>query len=431
MIDPRWYVGPWIWDTSGVMPCWMPPVGTVGCLDMRAIPQMSTAGGAPQGQGVFLSDGPIKDSNYTLLGAGSYRDVKTSQALRDRMPKRDRKREPTGDDLLSHLLDCLTDGSDSTGDSFAKPLMPDAQMRVRLTIGEFDYQWKTAPWNYHWDKIQDVERADFQRCFDDAQAGRLKDKDHHRRVLDALCEKYGADDWRTFVNTKIRKHIPGRLKHETTIADDFNRADQSGLGTSASGFSWTLVLGSINIVSGRAQTPNRANDITSVFHKARAESDLSSADHYCQCNVYDIGGGDWGGGALARFNSGAETCYFGYQRVSGSTSFLLAKVVAGSLTVLSSTGSGFPASGDLQKLVCSGSTITLFNAGVSKLSATDSAITGNLRAGVCSRGGGTGAKYGEVDNFEAGDNVASGTNYTQLERNVRGLNRGVYTHYEG
>lgn len=406
MNDPRWYVGPWIWDAGGVMPCWRAPAGTVGTLDMRAIPHISTAGGTPQGQGVFLADGPIKDSNYTLLGAGGYRDVKTSQALRDRMPKRDRKREPTGDDLLSHLLDCLTDGSDPTGDSFAKPIMPDASMRVRLTIGGFDYQWKTAPWNYHWDKIQDVERADFQRCFDDAQSGRLNDKEHHRRVLDALCDKYGADDWKAFVPTKLRKSIPGRLKHETTITESFNKADSTALGPD---LSWTALQGSLQVKSNRFSGNNAA-----LNNYARADSDLSSADHYSQVvlaqeitTVSDMA-------TFCRNGSGAPalTFYFGFYSSNGTDAFQTIKAVAGAFTGLSSTNATFTTN-DILKIQASGSSISRYRSGSLQGTVTDTSVTGGLRCGVEAFG----SDVFRGDSFEAGDLVASsGTNYMQLRR---------------
>ena len=416
MINPHWYVGPWQWSEVGSFPAWTPPDGTVGCLDLRAIPHMSKAGGNPQGQGIFLTDGPLNDSNYTLLGSGGYQDIKTSQALRDRMPKRARTRQPVGDDLLSHLLDAITDSSDPTGDSFAKPLMPDAAMRIGFNVGPFNYQWKTAPWAYHWDKIQDVERADFQRCFDDAQAGRLKDAEHHRRVLDALCDKYslqGADDWKTFVPTKLRKSIPGRLKHETSYSDDFNRTDENPIAAP-----WTVVSGGIKIISSAVQPT------IDGFSGIRYGSDLSSADHYATLTIV--------AGSLyqlvwpsVRFSVAADTYYCAM--IDTTPLIYTFKRVAGTLTELSRAATTY--SGTVKAQI-SGSSLTAYRNGTLAITSSDTAITGNTRAGLGMYRSGA-SNYGSGDDWTASDLVASGTNYTQLERSTRGYLRGVYTHWQG
>jgi hypothetical protein len=173
------------------MQCWTPPDNCIGAIDLRSIPQQSVAE-SQGGSGVFLCSERLS-SEYELLGAGDWREVKTSQRLKERIPRRARTRQPKGDDLLSHILDAVCDGSDPTGDDFAKPLMPDGGMRIVLNVGPFRYEWKTAPWNYHWDKIQDVERASIQSAFDEATSGKMRDREHHRRILDAMCEKYNLE----------------------------------------------------------------------------------------------------------------------------------------------------------------------------------------------------------------------------------------------
>ncbi len=415
MNDPHWYVGPWQRDEKAEIPAWVPPAGTVGCLDLRSLPQMVSGGG----QGVFLIDGPVAD--YELLGTGDPKDIKSSQAIRDRMPKREKNRAPQGDDLLSHLFDAICDGSDPTGDTFAKPLMPDDSLRVGMSIGPFSLQWKTAPWAYHWDKIQDVERADFQRCFDDSVSGRSNDKEHHRRVLDALCDKYGADDWKTFVPTKLRKSIPGRLKHETVFADDFNRAD-GALGTASGGFTWTLVQGTITVASNQAKGTGGSG----IRSTARTQSDLSSADHYTQA-VWPSGSVG-SQGILARFvstatNDATESYYLLHQ--AAATTHQLYKKIGASFTLLNNNSFSMSA-GALMRLMANGSAITTFGNGVQQVTATDTAITGNLRTGIY---GGTNNVI--WDSYEYGDLTPSGSLYTQLERGVRGVSRGVYTHWQG
>lgn len=420
----KWYVGPWQWKkTEPNLPHWSPPDGAVGALDLRSIPQQSTER-TQDGYGVFVSKDELP-SDYELLGTGSLRDVKTSQRLTDRMPRRERKRQPKGDDLLSLLLDAVCDGSDPTGDSFAKPLMPDSGMRLCLTIGGVSHQWKTAPWNYHWDKIQDVERADFQRCFDDAKAGRLKDPEHHRRVLDALCDKYnlqGADDWKGFIPAKLRKEIKGRLKHETVITDGFNRADDAvSLGVAAGGWAYSRMTGTTNlkIVS------NAAQNTAGIDSRNRAEADLSSSDLYSQFRLLSWGSTD-SAEPIVRANSAAATFYIYITQNQASPTHRVFKCSAGTFTSLSSLSGNIPSANDTLKLAVNGSTLVSSAGGVTRNTLTDTAITGNVRCGL-----GSNCNDGPVrmDDFEAGDITASGITYTRLERSIRGLSRGAWTQY--
>lgn len=412
----RWYVGPWQWnDSNPSVPYWAAPDGAVGALDLRSIPQQSV-GTVQDGFGIFASKDELS-SDYELLGTGSLRDVKASQRLNDRIPKRDRKRQPKGDDLLSLLLDAICDGSDPTGDSFAKPLMPDDQMRLCLSVAGLSHQWKTAPWNYHWDKIQDVERADFQRCFDETKAGKTKDREHHRRVLDALCDKYnlqGADDWKGFVPAKLRKEIPGRLKHETTITDDFTRANGATIGNL---LTWTDLDGNLTTVS------NRVNGTTGL-DVSRAESDLSTADMSSQIVAVNAVNAVYG--VLARHSSSVKTGYYGnvYQNTN---SWRIFKRSAGTFTLLFSATNTLTA-GDLVVLICNGSTVDILQNTTSRVSGTDTAITGNLRAGLIAS---VEPSTPQLDDFSASDYVSATVTYTRLEKLVRGVNRGVYTQSGG
>jgi hypothetical protein len=421
----RWYVGPWQWNESEPnLPHWSPPVGAVGALDLRSIPQQSVER-LQDGYGIFASRDELP-SDYELLGTGSLRDVKTSQRLTDRIPKRDRKRQPKGDDLLSLLLDAICDGSDPTGDSFAKPLMPDADMRLSLTIGDLSIQWKTAPWNYHWDKIQDVERADFQRCFDDAKSGKLKDGEHHRRMLDALCDKYnlqGVDDWKSLVPAKIRKEIKGRLKHETTITDNFNRANAASLGTSSEGFTWTRVQGFDNttIIS------NEAGPGVITDSRNRANADLSSSDLYSQIRLSAWIAND-SFEPIVRASAAAVTFYIYIPANAASNTHRIFKCVGGTFSSLQAASGNIPSTGQTAKLIVSGSSLVGSIAGVDRVSVTDTAITGNIRCGFGINANSTALR---VDDFEAGDVAASTVTYTRLETLMRGVTRGVYTRNGG
>lgn len=419
-----WHVGPWHWNTVGKMQYWTPPENCIGAIDLRSIPQQSVAE-TQGGSGIFLCSERLP-SQYELLGTGDWREVKTSQRLKDRIPRRAKTRQPKGDDLLSHILDSVCDGSDPTGDDFAKPLMPDGGMRIVLSIGPFRYEWKTAPWNYHWDKIQDVERASLQAAFDEATSGRMRDKEHHRRILDAMCEKYnlgGVDDWKTLVPTKLRKLIPGRLKHETTITDDFTRSNADALGTSTEGWSWSELQGDIDIVSNKAQsTSTGGEDQTGV-----AATDLSSTDHYSQATV-DIGSGDVNPGMVFRKDSSATLTYYLANANYVTDLCRIFKRVSGTYTGLASAAKTFTAGvGYVLKGQANGSSLAAFVDAVSTTTVTDTAIATGTRCGI--RSDATAALFAMWDSFSASDLVASGITYTRLERGMRGVTRGVYTQF--
>lgn len=399
------YRGPWQWVTEGGLSFWCVP-WSIGCLDMRSIPEQSQRGGTP-GLGIFMATSPISDSNYDLLGTGNWHDIKPDQRGKDSLPK-PKKYAVKGDDLVGMLLDLLTDAADPTGSSFVKPLIPTANNKLELCLGGYRFTESFSWGNARTSKIKDAIRLEFQQVFDGAKAGKLKDAEHHLRVLDAYCEKYGVEDFKEFVPPAIQKDVPGPKKHETTITDSFDRANADALGTSSEGWSWTETEGDIDILSNQAKQGAAGAECI-----ARAESDLSSSDLYSQA---DVSGGFPGVGA--RYSSSAKTYYFA-QWISN---WQIRKYVAGAFTSIANSGTSGPPT--TVKLTCNGSSLEVFSNGVSQVSATDTAISGNLRCGIH---GFSGAET--WDNFQAADLAGSTVKYTQLERSTRGYQRGKYTRY--
>src|SRR5207253_2934705 len=93
---------------------------------------------------------------------------------------------------------------------------------------------------------------------------------------------------------------------ETTITDDFNRADGTTIGNQ---LTWTEVAGTWDTVSNQVQMTGPASD--SATYSARAESDLSSADHYAQLVYVNAGTVTTQAhlGPAARFSPSAQTHY--------------------------------------------------------------------------------------------------------------------------
>ena len=120
----------------------------------------------------------------------------------------------------------------------------------------------------------------------------------HRKVLTVWIEKYGISDYKVFIPEGLPLEKP--LPHNTVITDDFDRSDQSPLGTGPEAWSWSNVgSGGFSIVGNRARNDN-SNDVDS----ARADSDLSSADHYVEGDVSVVI--NKRGGLTGRFSRGGS-----------------------------------------------------------------------------------------------------------------------------
>jgi len=424
MASSHWYVGPWRWVATEDSQAYEGPEGTRVAIDFRGLPEQGQAGNDMSGLGLFYCpDAESVASEWQPLGQGSWHDIKANGRMRQLFPKR-RGVKLDADDLIGLIRQTLMAG-DPTGQEFCKPLLPTMAGTLEVTCGKRRHSERFKWGGKETNAIRDVIRNDMEDVIERAGKGKnKKQREHHRRVLDALCEKHGIEDWKEFVKPERVKDIPGRLKHETTITDDFTRADQTGLGTSAGGWSWTSVSGSINIVSNRG----RASTASS---RARAEFDLSSADHYAQTEVIQSGATARGMSVFARYSSGADTGYVGRTDGTSTASIFIQRTIAGVATTLVSADRGVTILDRTVKLSVSGSSLEVFEDAVSYATTTDTNITGNLRCGI-GRVAGAGTQTNEFDNFQASDGGAGGgILYTQLERGLRGVKRGVYTDHRG
>lgn len=420
-----YYRGPWQWVADDDVPHWAPPAGCVGAIDLRSLPEMSTPGkstGSLSGVGLFAVRGTLA-SEFDAIGYGAAHDVKASRKIRDAIPAR-RGFQVQGDDLLSLARSLLMDGADPTGQEFAKPLIPGADGKIRFHLGPLcthRERKESSLKSTYWSNVRDVLRADFAEFFRDAKSGRLSDPQQHRRVLDATCEKYGLEDWRELVPAVLVKDVEGRLPHATTYSDNFNRADATGLGAS-----WGIVIGSgCDIVSNRARGTNAAAGSTRV----RYGSDLSSSDNYSQCGLVTLPASDGTTGVVARFPSSADSGYAWTYRSTTSPRRRLIKFVSATPTVLTSDNIAPGAS--TQKSEANGSSIKAYvdGAEVTGVATTDTSISAGLRCGILALQHTTLSLRSVHDDFVMADLSAPppGIKYTQLEKGIRGLNRGTYT----
>jgi hypothetical protein len=251
----------------------------------------------------------------------------------------------------------------------------------------------------HAGKVLDVVRRDLARIRVETTG---RGSDQHRRVMDRLLQKYRGwtfDDLRP--GSWPRGETP--LPHRTTITESFDTSDGDTLGPD---LSWTEVSGDFDIVT------NAAEIVGGGQHRARADSDLSSDDHYAQVEFPDgpSGGSRSGGGVICRKDSTATLTYYNVttDENGANDDWFTYKWVAGSQTALGLKSTTDIQAGDVFKLECDGSTITRYLNGGAQNSTTDTAVSGNVRTGLHGfrNSGNQGMR---LDAFEAADLAAGAT----------------------
>lgn len=187
----------------------------------------------------------------------------------------------------------------------------------------------------------------------------------------------------------------------SVIADTFNRANQTGLGTSSDGWLWSAAITGTapNIVSnqGAAETTG------GVGARVRAETDLGSVDHWAEV-AFVAASGTLASDVLGpciRYSAAADTCYALLYRSDGGTARIF-KVVAGTATVLATLSSTTALSaGDVVRLEVVGTALTARRNGASILTVTDSAISTGTRTGIHVQSSALASLT--FDNFQAND----------------------------
>lgn len=213
----------------------------------------------------------------------------------------------------------------------------------------------------------------------------------------------GSDGWHRILLGETVYAAPAM--RAATIGDTFVESSDTVLTSHTAtgpngGFSWTVTGGSSPTVIAATDDLDGAGSGTN--HRVRAESDLSSADHYAQFKVVAWESSTISSlGPCVRYASAADTLYTCLLRDRADDQYRLFKLVASSFTQIgSSVSEALPAEPVTAKLEIDGSTLTLYIDDVSKISETDSSITGNTRTGLLI---GTDAT---LDDFEAADLAA-------------------------
>lgn len=306
------------------------------------------------------------------------------------------------------IFELLTVQSDPTGSTRCKPLVPTRVGEYQVHLGgkivamQLD-RLGTAMQRAVWERTREVVRVDLESLRNRARAGgcfspvtKEVDPDYHRRILTGLIAKYGASFEELKPDNWPSSETP--LARQTVITESFTATD-SATDMSAD-LTWANVIGVFGITSNRGYCVSTGG-VGDLRGFARAESDLSTSDHYAQCDITGLSGAfdNRRHGPTVRNNAADEECYA--VDLGG----------AGAITLRHNSGTGTETTldsdtvtlslPDTVRIDVSGSSLEVFFNGVSTLTATDTAISGNTRCGMCAGlTVGTGRNF---DTWSAGD----------------------------
>lgn len=386
----EYYLGQYKWISNpGRISYWEAPVldGLSGNIDLRTIDQMSQIGGVPEGYAIF-----------------EYKDFVNDPALIPISSNKDDLFDTTNKDLISNTLKIdigdvtLTDliwnllGENNDSSLICPVALPKSNGVYEVIIGDTVIRSEkiipsTSP---QWSKILARIQEDYLAIRDT-----YTNKDISKKFLGYLEEQYKID-YKTFI--PAGEPIVDKIPPTTTITESFNKAD-NGLGPD---LSWIVDAGSFGVTSNQGSLIG-----TTAYHVARADSALSSDNHYAQCVLKNVGinavvEADWGPMArkIASSTLTFYTCH--YIDSAASDTFRTSKMVSGTQTNIGTNTVTAAVADDLLKIECNGSTITRYRNGLSQNAATDTSITGNLITGL-SFYKETLATAPLVDDFEAAD----------------------------
>ena len=407
---PHVYLAPYKWTETRSDAVWMPwfPQQCLGSIDLRPISAQGQAGGAPEGMGIFTYTQDVDIPDAIAFGQDLVRELteKEKDTWRGILNIQETLDGRTLKDVIWNIL---TIHADATGRDRSKPLMPTVRGNLEMRMGGFSLV-KSEPFDIHTHPAKSVVlgvlREDYRRiCAEHRKIFRRGDprQEHYKKVLGAWMRKYRVSDHRIFLPSELPDE--GWLPPTTIIGDTFVEASDTDISSHTAtgpngGFSWTELTGDTDIIASTDLAQHQSGLTASEL---RADSDLSTDDHYSQGDVTPSTSVSSAAGTIGRKDS-TTTLTFYIAEVSPPENddlYKLEKSIDGTRTGIGDAAYD-GSDGDTLRLEMSGSSITILNNGVIKVGPiTDTSITGNLRAGMRLRGSSE-----ELDNFEAADLAA-------------------------
>ena len=394
-----YYMGRWEWyqeiGTKALatdFDYWRCPGGNcAGLIDLRSIPQMSRAGGTPEGYGFFVYEEPqLNPSLYYLGNSLNYPLIGSQkQWIEENLSLVQGITQSTILDVL--YTDLLILNGDPTGQDRWKPLRGSLKTGVKLYLAnELVKREEFTQDHRAFQGTIDVFQADYSRLKSEGMA-----IEHLRKVTGAKMQAlFGRMDDDLLEPLLGPNAADGWGRPSTTITESFPGTSD----TFGGDLSWTEVLGDYDNVSDKG-VDNTAND---GWGSARADSDLSSDDHYTEVITTWTGDNSSAAGPCVRFAAGAETHYVFTLNASGDDA-KIRKVVTGTVTDLDIKPFTLAAETKTVKLTVDTTTLTGLVGGVQTNTTTDVAISSNLRTGLRSYTGAPLFPIHQFTSFEAAD----------------------------
>lgn len=391
-----------------------PPANVLGLLDLRS----NSAFQSNDANGIFLwtRDDVDLGSKYSLLGQGDARTIAVTKPVRDVLSLVIGK-QVLGLTLSDCLWSILTTQSDPFGINGPKSLMPTRELNIELVLQghgkvvdkPFSLQMPEAT------PVITILQEEYRQVRESVLAGKTSDPQLHQKILDFLGSKFKVGSPQDiFIPADLPKELP--VKHSTTLSDNFNRADAAPLGTASGGGTWASYLtdsAGINDMtlettySGIHSNEKAFGSAAPSWILSRLESDLSSADHYCQISVTAFGDANNQHGTTVRMTNSATdgTSYWGrIVPVLGNLAQFTKANAKGYPTDIATSGAvtitGLP---KILKTTINGSTYTVEWDGAVILTGTDTSISTGLRVGTFNYLPVTNDLF--ADNFFADDGV--------------------------
>jgi len=290
------------------------------------------------------------------------------------------------------IYELLTDKADPFGQNFIKPILPDEKLKLKVFIGNEGLIKETTliPFkSKEWDIVLKTIQNDYRE--------KLKTENYISiaKWLDLLEDQYKVS-YLTFIPDDSIKIVS--LPHATIFTEGFGCTNRD-LATDCER-AWTnLASSTLNIISN-VLFMNGTSNVTTYY---RDDDDTSTSNMYSQAEFRSYPTAYSEMGVIIRKDSSATmTMYEG--RAINDTSDTMDIVLnnAGSRSVACSGVSVTLSNGETNKLQASGSTLTMFQAGVTKPTCTESTISSGTRGGFYNFQS-TIDSSGTYDNFEVGD----------------------------
>ena len=389
----RYALDRFTWDGSfmGGLGSHVPPTGAVSVLDLRPDSECSKrvqsggyglfawpAGATLPGSAIPLGDGYIAE----IVISGTVRNnIKTALGMAT---------PPSGNTLADVFLDgVLGDNADPTGTTGPRPIdfttTLDRELWLanhsRVAFRTYDpaQMFAANPKGVH-SHLRDLMRDQVRKA--DAINPTLGEK-----VLGAMLMKCGVARDEVKNGAPNRKGDAQKLmppewsngkKNGTQVREPKTQLVETwptnGAITSGQTYTWANALGTGTVSGGYIQSNAGASQMF-----ARCTSAVSSADHWTDAAVSNTT--FFHAGAACRFSSSALTCYWAVWYWSNSNDYLI-KHVAGAQTVVGTLAHAGASAVGTTRCRANGSTISMDWDGANKITATDTAIAGNLFGGV-------------------------------------------------